>query len=269
MFSSGLFWSWMLSATWAQEDSSDSSTNDDTDSTTDTLPRHDSSDENSKEEKSNNAVKVDAEIIVYGENEVHRRRQLLDKQLTNRGYRPGKVRGDKTIYHPDIVWKPTVVVHESGWVELRKTPPRFEPFVGNPDNKWNYLYCLPSAGLMCVRAGGWLISKRRAQHSKTDVIDDNIAAINYWQESVIGIAHQNRIEVALPNELDAIWSNPSEEAKLQIMTLWSTRTCTPEGKQAAQVILDFLLYEVDDLYPISPTDHTWFENNNPCNFPIE
>ena len=134
---------------------------------------------------------VDEEITVYGKREVDRRRNLLENQLEDNGYRTGKRKGDKVVYRPETVWHPSVIVYDSGWVDLRKTPPRFEPWIGgSPDNKWRYLSCIPPFGLMCIKASGWLITKRRAQHSKTNVIDTHISTVQYWQESVVGLATQ-------------------------------------------------------------------------------
>ena len=211
---------------------------------------------------------ADEEIIVYGKREVDRRRRLLDAELEASGYRQGKRKGDKVVYRPETVWHPSVVVYDSGWVDLKKTPPRFEPWIGGrPDNKWRYLSCIPPFGLMCIKASGWLITKRRAQHSKTAVVDNHIETIQYWQESVIGRATQQRLEIHLPDELDLLWNNDSlssVEKTEQIIHLWHSRTCTPEGLAAANVIADFLTYEVHPESPINTITLQWMADNNPC-----
>ena len=208
------------------------------------------------------------EIIVYGKREVDRRRRILDAELESSGYRQGKRKGDKVVYRPETVWHPSVVVYDSGWVDLKKTPPRFEPWIGGPpDNKWRYLSCIPPFGLMCIKASGWLITKRRAQHSKTAVVDNHIETIQYWQESVIGRATQQRLEIQLPDELDLLWSNDAlsrAEKTEQIVHLWHSRTCTPEGQAAAKVIADFLTYEVHPESPINTVTLQWMSDNNPC-----
>ena len=128
--------------------------------------------ENSSTDQEDDTLEADEEIIVLEESEIQRRRNQLDVNLRKTGYREGIRRNDKVLYRPEVVWKPTLVVYDSGYVELRKTPPRFEPWVkGKKDNKWRYLSCLPPFTPMCIRASGWLITKRRAQHSKTDVIE--------------------------------------------------------------------------------------------------
>ena len=50
------------------------------------------------------------------------RRRILDAELESSGYRQGKRKGDKVVYRPETVWHPSVVVHDSGWVDLKKNP---------------------------------------------------------------------------------------------------------------------------------------------------
>ena len=213
------------------------------------------------------------EIIVYGQKEVDRRRKQLENQLYDQGYREGIHRGNKVIYRPDVVWYPSVVIYNSGWVDLRKTPPRFEPWIrGNPNNPWRYVSCIPPFTFMCIKASGWLITKRRAQHSKTAVIEKNIDGIRYWQEALRGVALQHRLEVELPEQLDTIWlSSPQlsdTERKAQIMALWTSRTCTPEGKEASVVIGNYMAYEIHPTSPFTTEEITSLHNKNICGFSL-
>ena len=215
---------------------------------------------------------ADEEITVYGKREVDRRRNLLDNQLESNGYRTGKRKGDKMVYRPETVWYPSVIVYDSGWVDIRKTPPRFEPWIGgNPDNKWRYLSCIPPFGLMCIRASGWLITKRRAQHSKTNVIDTHISTVQYWQESVVGLATQQRLDVELPDELDDIWKtellDKSERLELMV-SMWSTRTCSPEGQKAARILAEFIEFEIHPEHPMPSETLRWMKENNTCEHPL-
>ena len=120
---------------------------------------------------------------------------------------------------------------------------------------------------MCIRASGWLITTRRAQHSKTAVVDNHIKTIQYWQESVVGMETQQRIEVQLPDELDLLCRNEARsqtEKTEQSVHLWHSRTCTPEGNAAANVIADFLTYEVHPEAPIPKETIQWMSEHNPC-----
>ena len=230
------------------------------------------SDSDSNEEANEESNEADEEITVYGKREVDRRRNLLDNQLEDNGYRTGKRKGDKVVYRPETVWHPSVIVYDSGWVDLRKTPPRFEPWIGgNPDNKWRYLSCIPPFGLMCIKASGWLITKRRAQHSKTNVIDTHISTVQYWQESVVGLATQQRLNVQLPDELDEIWTTESitKSERLElIVSMWSTRTCTPEGQKAAGIIAEYIEFEIHPEHPMPNETLSWMQDNNLCEHPL-
>ena len=257
-----------ISLLFAQEPTNKDSKSTDSDSTEETeVPESVPNEKEKDSEKQKDEAKKDIEeeeflyhasedIVVYGQGEVDRRRKLLENNLKDNGYRNGKRRGDKVVFQPETVWKPSLVVYDSGWVDLKKTPPRFEPWIkGRKDNKWRYLSCIPPFTPMCVRAGGWMITKRRAQHSKTAIVDQHLYDIQFWQQAVVGVGMQERLEVQLPDQLDAIWSDPSSrpytERRKEILGLWATRTCTPEGNQASEVIASFLEFEVQaSEYPL-------------------
>ena len=78
--------------------------------------------ESADDDGNTESPKADAEIIVYGQREVEQRRVLLDRQLEDNGYREGIRKGNKVVYRPDTVWHPSVIVYDSGWVDLRRTP---------------------------------------------------------------------------------------------------------------------------------------------------
>ena len=215
-------------------------------------------------------VEADEEIVVYGKSEVAQRRNQLDQKIREDGYKQGIRRGNKVLYRPEIVWKPTVVVYDSGLVDLRRTPPRFEPWIqGRKDNRWRYLSCLPPFTVMCIKSG-WLISKRKLQHSKTQVVDSNIESIRHWQEAIVNVATQQRLEEHIPEFLEEIWTGPSEltlqQRKEEILSFWQTRTCSSEGERAANTIADFIENEVQySSHPVTIQEKQSIEFNHPCN----
>ena len=200
----------------------------------------------------------DLEIIVFGELELQRRRMQLEKDLSALGYRAPLRREGKSIYRPETQWKPSYVVHDSGHVELRRTPPRFEPWVdGRTDNKWRYLSCLPPFTPMCVRASGWLVSKRRLQHSKTALVEKTYPSVLHWQEAVAELATEQRLHEDIPDLLEDIWEHGKgwrKDENLETMAQRRTslaeflgsRNCTPEGQAAREVVLQFIEVEVQD-----------------------
>ena len=125
-----------------------------------------------------------------------------------------------------------------------------------------------------MRARGWLITKRRAQHSKTEVIDQHI--YDRFGKKHCWCRYKERLEVNLPDQLDTIWSDPSDrpyaQRREELINLWATRTCTPEGNIASEVIGSFLEYEVQESqYPLTREEIAEAKNRASCDrkFPIE
>ena len=234
--------------------------------TTDAQP-NDSSDHSAETSGTPHTV-VGPGMIVIGEIEVQRQRKALEDALKSQGYRKGFRRGDKMIYRPETGWRPTVELYDSGLVLIKRTPPRFEPYIpGRKDNYWRYLACIPPFGLMCINASGWLIDKRRFQGAKTKVIDTNIVTIQNWQNAISALAFDDRISNTLPQELETIWgqSITITDKHAQLLELWRNRTCTPEGEMAATIISDFINYEVQaSPQPISQEVLINEEKNHPC-----
>ncbi|MBK6580261.1 MAG: hypothetical protein IPG17_29670, partial [Sandaracinaceae bacterium] len=100
------------------------------------------------------------EITIYGQAEIRRRRQELDKRLRTMGYRAVKQDDGKTVYRPETVHYPSVIIDEEGYAVLKRSPIRFIP-PGKGDSKLRYIWCLPPFTVMCIRPGGQIISKRK------------------------------------------------------------------------------------------------------------
>ena len=190
---------------------------------------------------------TDTEIVVIGEYEVKKQLGKLNKELLLMGYRNGKEKGNKIIYVPESSWKPTVIVHRSGLIEIKRTKPRFEPYIGGrKDNKLRWLACIPPFTIMCVKMGGWLVGKRKLQHAKTKVVHNTQPTVESWQQAIQKIAMHQRLKQDLPDILTALWEapQPPETKHAELLALWTSRTCTPEGEQARKVIEEFMRYEV-------------------------
>jgi hypothetical protein len=207
------------------------------------------------------------EIIVFGELELHRRRLQLETDLRQLGYRPEIRKEGKSIYRPETHWKPSYIVHDSGHVELRRTPPRFEPWIeGRKDNKWRYISCIPPFTPMCIRASGWVVSKRRLQHSKTELVERTYPSVLSWQEAVAELATEQRLSEDIPDILSGIWEEgrhwqsedrleTPEERRNTLSKFLSTRNCTPEGLAAKEVVLLFIEEEVQSSgFPFSKAE---------------
>lgn len=207
------------------------------------------------------------ELIIYGERELARKRGILDTQLREQGYNTVKKKDGRTVYRPDIAWKPSVIIYDEGYMIVRRSPVRFEPWVrGKKENKLRYLSCIPPFIVLCVRSG-WLVNERRLAHSKEDVIETSMPSFEAWQEQIIAQATQNRLQNEVPLQLDSLWLDgrslvDSEQIfesitdrKSELLQFWESRTCTPEGEQVRILIEDYILYEIQNSeYAFSKTE---------------
>lgn len=204
-------------------------------------------------------LEVDSEIVVFGDLQVAARRAELDRGLRAQGYRMGIRKDGKTVYRPEAPWKPTVVVYDDGFVRLKRSPVRFEP-PGHQagSNKLRYLWCLPPFTPMCLRIGGQVVSKRKLEPQKAQVLTATHPQVGAWREALVGRAMSRKVGTELPDRLDQLWATgrPLEgegplltapaDRRAAILAHWSNRTCTPEGDAVADVLALFLEYEVQE-----------------------
>lgn len=204
------------------------------------------------------------EIVVFGEREIVKRRRALDRRIRAAGYRPGIQKDGRVVYRPEVVWKPTVVVYDDGFVILRRSRVRFEPWVrGKTKAVW--LSCIPPFTLMCIKLGGRLVSPARLSAQKERTLRAMDRPLDDWQEAIVSTATRERLDREIPDQLDALWqdgtpmkvgvSTPyvTPAARREAMlTFWSSRACTPEGAAAREVAALFLEYEVQSSpFPVS------------------
>lgn len=195
------------------------------------------------------------EIVVFGQLQVAKARKKLDRDIRQLGYRPGQKRGDHTVYRPQTVWKPTVVVYDDGFVILRRTRPRFEPWIKGK-SKLVWISCIPPFTLMCIKLSGWLVSPSRLEPQKGRVATSIDPELRGWREAIIASNMEKRIGVDLPEALDQLWLNgtpmqpdrpplPSpEQRRAAVLAFWAERSCTPEGQAVRDLVEIFLAMEV-------------------------
>lgn len=201
------------------------------------------------------AAQGDEEIIVFGQIQAAKARGRLDRDIRQLGYRPGEKKGDHTVYRPETVWKPTVVVYDDGFVILRRTRPRFEPWVKGK-TKLVWLSCVPPFTLMCIKLSGWLVSPARLEAQKSRVATGIDPELRGWREALVAQNMERRIGVDLPEALDLLWLEgrpmrpdrpplPSpEERRAAVLAFWAERSCTPEGQAVRDLVEIFLAMEV-------------------------
>ena len=102
------------------------------------------------------------EIIIYGERELARKRAILDSQIRVQGYGTVKKSENKTVYRPDIAWKPSVLVRR--WLhDSRRTPVDLNPS-GKKDK--NVIFILHPAIYGAVHSIRWLVNGPVAQQEE-------------------------------------------------------------------------------------------------------
>ncbi|MDG1477960.1 MAG: hypothetical protein P8R54_00145 [Myxococcota bacterium] len=202
-------------------------------------------------------VGANEEIIVFGELEIIRRRADLEADLRDLGYREAKTKDGRTTFRPEVAWHPTVIIDDDGYVLLRRTPVRIEPWVEGR-TKLTWLSCIPPFTPMCVRIGGWIVSNRKLTPKKGYVAGAIDPRVRQWRAAIVSNAMGQRLGVDIPDMLESIWTlgtMPGQEdtepmsmteRRAALLGFWSGRACTPEGAQARSLVEDFLNYVVQD-----------------------
>ena len=205
---------------------------------------------------SETVIEGGGEIIIYGERELAQKRGLLDSQLQDQGYTVKKRTDDRTVYRPVVYWKPSVIIYDEGYMIIRRSPFRMEPWVGGKKgNKLRYLSCIPPFTILCMRSG-WLVSNRKLEHSKTKIVEESTPSLEAWQAVVFALSTENRLQNEIPKMLDELWFDglnidnqdeiisTQDERRERIVQFWESRSCTPEGERARLLVEDYILYEV-------------------------
>ena len=211
---------------------------------------------------------TDEDLLILEDIDVERARAQLDRRIRDLGYKEGEIKDDRVVYRPKSAWKPSIVIHDEAFVVIRRTPPRFEPWIG-PGAPIRYLSCIPPFTPMCLKLSGILVSKRRLQHQKTAVTEGIEPMVYDWREAIVDRAMQVRVNEELPRILDDVWfkgipldpSQPSltdpEKRRAEMLNLWSSRTCTPEGSQVRAVVQNYLYWEVQSSdHPVTAQEVT-------------
>ena len=59
------------------------------------------------------------EMIIYGEQEIARRRGEVIQNLRHLGYREVRRRDGKTVLAPELPYRPTVVLDDDAWMQVK------------------------------------------------------------------------------------------------------------------------------------------------------
>ena len=195
------------------------------------------------------------EMTVYGEQEILRRRGELIQNLKHMGYREGRRRDGRTVFVPHVPYRPTVILDDDAWMEIKRTPVRIDP---PGESNWRYLWCLPPFTITaaCVQIGGQVIGRRKLSPFKADVVRATRYELREWQHAVIANAMEQRLNDELPDMLDATWTTGRPmgdegpfleghgDRRTAIFRFWASRSCVPEGAQVRAAVATFIEAEV-------------------------
>lgn len=208
------------------------------------------------------------EIIVFGEMEIVRQRAELEADLRDLGYREAKTKDGRTVFRPEVAWHPTVVIHDEGFVVLKRSPIRVEPWVQGR-SKLVWLSCLPPFTPMCIRIGGQIVSARKLHPKKGYVAEAIDPRVRQWRAAVVSNAMSTRLGEEIPDMIELIWTMgvmPGQEdavpmsipeRRSALLAFWSGRACTPEGAAARELVADFLNYVVQDsAHPVTAKEQS-------------
>jgi len=192
-------------------------------------------------------------IIVYGESPADKAKRELVQRLDDLGYERALVRGDKTIIrHPDP-WKGQFVLHEAGWMELRRQPIQVEGrevswAKRNAPLAWAGCVLWPHA---CVRVGGVAVSRRKFHGLKGRVLEHAQPLATAWGDAVADEVFEQKL-VVLSGQLEALWQDgtplvsgaalhTAHQRKAELLAYWDSRTDDRWGAQLRAAVRSFIL----------------------------
>ena len=192
-------------------------------------------------------------IIVYGESPADKAKRELVQRLDDLGYQRALVRGDKTIIRHRDPWKGQFVLHEAGWMELRRQPIQVEGrevswAKRNTPLAWAGCVLWPHA---CVRVGGGTVSRRKFHGLKGRVLQQAQPLATVWSDAVADEAFEEKL-AALSVQLEALWQEGTPlvsgavrmtppERKAELLAYWNSRTDDRWGAQLRAAVRSFIL----------------------------
>lgn len=191
-------------------------------------------------------------------------RDALSRRLRDLGYLTQRVRDDRTVFHHDTPWHPSVHLLNDGRFEIRRGPVRvwhvglteegrttlgkhgtYRLDFGIPLPRSDFSDPTPRVEvrpLIGIVPDALLASKKRVRSARRNVLEAARPEFEAWSASVAAFASTWRLEVELPQRLHHdLSAAPSTERGYADLVRWGcTRTDTPEGDAARAVAADVL-----------------------------
>jgi len=171
-------------------------------------------------------------IIVQPENRVAEKRRELEGALDALGYGEKKRRGEWSIYLAEAPWYPKVMVHDSGFMVIKRRGVHFKlPEIadwGGLEKPLELAICIVQP-TSCIRVHGLLTSKRRLRWKEQEVVDSTRKQMSAFQDALADAALAERI-AGLVEVLNSLWRDGVQPDSEEILV-------TPESKRKALVEL--------------------------------
>jgi hypothetical protein len=208
------------------------------------------------------------EIVVYGEQLVDQARDDVVERLEELGYDSEVVdRGNYVVYRSNATWTGEVLLHDDGWVRVKRQPVRVEgrkmPWARtNTPGAWAGCFVWP---WLCVRFGGASVSHRKWQGVQTRTTDAIDPLVRTLGDRVADVATAETVE-ELPARLEALWERgvPLEgkgqvatypERRAAMVDFWASRTDTVWGEEVRRAVEAFVFEVVQSsAYPFTEAE---------------
>jgi hypothetical protein len=196
------------------------------------------------------------EVLVYGELRVIQARQRVEDRLEAGGYSMDIRKDDRTIYRHVAPYHGKVIIHDDGWMKVRRQGLRVEgrewEFAPrNSAKAWALCVVTP---WRCVRVGGMLVSHRKFQNYRGEAVEGVGDDVAEWSVRIADLAIDRKLE-AFDRTLRRLWTDgvPVEgsgrfgtaaERRAALLDYWASRTETVWGERVRDAVAAFIRGEI-------------------------
>jgi hypothetical protein len=196
------------------------------------------------------------EVVVYGEVRVIQARKRVESKLKYGGYTLKEQKGDRTVFRHVTPWRGKVILHDDGWVKVKRQGLRIEgrewSFADrNSPEAWAMCVLTP---WRCVRTGGFSVSKRKFQHYEGAAAELTVGEAEQWSARIADLSIDRKLEL-LDASLVLLWLEglPLDgevhidtviERRATILEYWSSRTDTVWGDRVRDAVAAFIRGEI-------------------------
>lgn len=214
---------------------------------------------------------VDAEMTVFGDLAIKRASDDLIQKMESLGYRT-KRDGDRIVFRPPLGWM-GAAIFEGGQFRFRRS---LAGLTGPDDSVNMELFRRLDPTTDPVEGYGlrvWLLPKaKKVEPLQAEVIEAIQPELSRYNAVVAATALQQKL-FALPERLDAVWTSGTplvgtapletpEARRRHVLEFWSSRASTPEGRQEARAVGDWLsaVVQTSDT-PITDAERVEYERH--------